>query len=365
MPTNEPEASALPLTRRQLRELAARQQAVQDVAEETVPEDAAGFEAPLKAAELATGAIPVVTDAAAEDPFEAAARALNFTGEASVRRSAARPQAKRATSHVAPKRRGMRGIATAAVSVGAMGGIVLLAFGMTTPLGATASGAEQSMTVTASADQSLPKDEIQAFVVSSDVANAEVQRADGYSASALFQVGDASGINTAGAFYENDISADIQYPIAVGTGMSSGYGYRWGALHEGIDLTPGEGAPVQAVADGVVRVATEAGGAYGVNVYIDHIIDGELVTTHYAHMEYGSLLVEAGDVVHVGQQIGSVGNTGRSYGAHLHFEVIIDGSTIDPAPWLEANANRHYSEEEQEEAAAGLKELEDGEIASQ
>jgi murein DD-endopeptidase MepM/ murein hydrolase activator NlpD len=98
---------------------------------------------------------------------------------------------------------------------------------------------------------------------------------------------------------------------------------------------------VQSIADGTVRIATESGGNYGVTVYIDHMIDGQLITSHYAHMQYGSLRVVAGQKVKVGDIIGKVGNTGRSYGAHMHFELIVDGSTIDPQPWLYENAGRY------------------------
>jgi murein DD-endopeptidase MepM/ murein hydrolase activator NlpD len=122
--------------------------------------------------------------------------------------------------------------------------------------------------------------------------------------------------------------------------MSYGYGMRSGRLHEGIDFVPGNGAPIQAIADGTVRIATEQGGAFGVTVYIDHVIDGSVITSHYSHMQYGSLQVKAGDTVKVGDIVGKTGNTGRSYGAHLHFELIVNGTTIDPMPWLRENAGR-------------------------
>ena len=104
---------------------------------------------------------------------------------------------------------------------------------------------------------------------------------------------ETAGIDTAGAFFTNDPTANIQWPFAAGTSMSYGYGMRSGRLHAGIDFTPGSGAPIQAIADGTVRVATESGGGYGVTVSIDHVIDGEVITSHYAHMQYGSLRVTA------------------------------------------------------------------------
>jgi len=201
--------------------------------------------------------------------------------------------------------------------------------------------ASTSLVTAAAADAAgSAKDEIQAFVAPSDVQNAPLTRNDDYSTVSLVEVAAEQGINYSGEVFTNDPDAAIQWPFMVGVGMSYGYGMRSGRLHEGIDFTPGNGAPIQAIADGVVRTATEQGGAYGVTVYIDHVIDGQTITSHYAHMQYGSLQVKAGDRVTVGTVIGKTGNTGRSYGAHLHFELIVNGTTIDPMPWLRANAGR-------------------------
>ncbi|MGX9348950.1 M23 family metallopeptidase [Microbacterium sp. KNMS] len=363
-----------PLTRRRLRELASA-----TPAPEIIHDGDADFGEPLKVAEQvassapATGAIPTAED----DEFLAAARALHFTGETPVSVAPAAeapepaPEAPAQEAHVAP-RRGLafRRVATAAASIGAMGVIGLLAVGMTTPLGALAQGgaanAAATVSIAAGSDaQDLEDEEIQAFVASSEVQNADVTRAQGYSAETLPTLASADGISTAGAFFTNDASADIQWPFAVGTSMSSGYGPRWGRMHEGVDFTPGDGAPVQAIADGVVRIATESGGAYGVTVYIDHVIDGQVVTSHYAHMQYGSLKVTQGQRVETGDVVGLTGNTGRSYGAHMHFEIIINGKTTDPLPWLQEHANTRYSKEEEAAAEAALTDLLGSEITAE
>jgi murein DD-endopeptidase MepM/ murein hydrolase activator NlpD len=92
------------------------------------------------------------------------------------------------------------------------------------------------------------------------------------------------------------------------------------------------------VADGTVRIATQAGGDYGVTVVVDHVIDGKLVSTRYAHMQYNSLRVTAGQTVSVGDVIGRVGSTGKATGPHLHFEVLLDGTThVDPMAWMESH----------------------------
>lgn len=135
----------------------------------------------------------------------------------------------------------------------------------------------------------------------------------------------------------------VQWPVPASTTMTSGYGYRscsgCSEDHKGIDLTPGSGYPIQSVADGVVVLAEEDSGGLGVHVVVEHVIDGERVQTVYGHMLNGSMTVSAGQTVSRGEQIGQVGNTGSSTGAHLHFEVIIDDVQINPLPWLMTHAN--------------------------
>ena len=115
--------------------------------------------------------------------------------------------------------------------------------------------------------------------------------------------------------------------------VTSAFGLRsdplTGALrqHHGQDLGAPEGTPVLAAAEGTVRFAGKRGG-YGNVVILQHA-DG--TETRYAHCR--DLGVREGDVVGAGQEIASVGSTGRSTGPHLHFEVRRDGSPIDPATW--------------------------------
>jgi murein DD-endopeptidase MepM/ murein hydrolase activator NlpD len=114
-----------------------------------------------------------------------------------------------------------------------------------------------------------------------------------------------------------------------GTGrLTSGYGRRWGRLHAGIDLAAGSGAVIRAAAAGTVRSAGTEGG-YGRAIRIVHS-DG--TETLYAHNS--SLLVSSGEKVKAGQQIAREGSSGNVTGAHLHFEVRINGVPVDPAAWL-------------------------------
>jgi murein DD-endopeptidase MepM/ murein hydrolase activator NlpD len=123
--------------------------------------------------------------------------------------------------------------------------------------------------------------------------------------------------------------------------ISSGFGPREKACnacstyHDGVDFTPGYETPVTAASAGVVIVAEYSGGL-GVHVIIR---DEGGTDAYYGHMIDGSLKVKAGDVVTQGQEIGNVGSTGTSTGAHLHFGLKVDGAFIDPVPFLERYAH--------------------------
>ena len=115
--------------------------------------------------------------------------------------------------------------------------------------------------------------------------------------------------------------------------VTSPYGHRSLGYHRGIDIS-GANASGSLVVAGASGTVTEAGwstGGYGNYVIINH---GNGVETLYAHMLDNSLMVSAGDFVQKGQTIGRVGNTGYSFGAHLHFEVRINGNRLNPAPYL-------------------------------
>jgi Peptidase family M23 len=111
--------------------------------------------------------------------------------------------------------------------------------------------------------------------------------------------------------------------------FTSGFGYRWGVLHAGIDIANAIGTPIYAVADGVViDVGPTAG--YGAWVKLRHA-DGTV--TLYGHVN--TWLVTKGERVMAGDQIATMGNRGNSTGPHCHFEVLLNGTNrIDPVPWL-------------------------------
>lgn len=116
--------------------------------------------------------------------------------------------------------------------------------------------------------------------------------------------------------------------------VSSPYGPRWGTFHGGIDLSTGTyGSTIVAAASGTVVTATNGGSGYGTHVIIDH---GNGMSTVYAHMIYDSIVVSVGQYVSGGQPLGKMGATGYATGPHLHFEVRINGTKVNPAPYIGA-----------------------------
>lgn len=110
--------------------------------------------------------------------------------------------------------------------------------------------------------------------------------------------------------------------------VSSGFGMRSSGMHEGIDIAKGGTVPIYAAADGTV-IKSEYSPSYGNVVYISHSIGGQQWTTVYAHMSSRAV---SGGSVSKGQFLGNMGNTGRSSGQHLHFE-------LHKGPWNAGKTN--------------------------
>jgi murein DD-endopeptidase MepM/ murein hydrolase activator NlpD len=130
----------------------------------------------------------------------------------------------------------------------------------------------------------------------------------------------------------------VRKPLEGELDMSSGFGVRTDpftrspALHTGLDLLSDTGEPVHATANGKVTAAGWSGG-YGKAIDIDH---GNGFSTRYGHLS--SIEVRVGQTVRIGQVIGKVGSTGRSTGAHLHYETRLWGEAVDPEKFLRAGA---------------------------
>ena len=116
--------------------------------------------------------------------------------------------------------------------------------------------------------------------------------------------------------------------------VTSRFGYRKSpfgsakAMHKGLDIAAPTGMPIMATAAGII-ISSDYQGYYGQTIVIDH---GQGLITRYAHMS--KLLVKRGDRVERGKVIGQVGSTGRTTGAHLHYEVVLNGVPVNPEKYI-------------------------------
>lgn len=150
------------------------------------------------------------------------------------------------------------------------------------------------------------------------------------------QAAQNSGNSGGGSSYvppviDNVVSGNGQFTNPCPAGyVSSTFGYRDfdSSFHKGLDLAAPEGTPTYAAADGVVLIAGWSDSA-GNWIVIDH---GNGFVGKYMH--HSGLLVSAGQTVTKGQPIGLVGNTGNSFGAHLHFQLELNGAPVDPQAYF-------------------------------
>jgi murein DD-endopeptidase MepM/ murein hydrolase activator NlpD len=124
--------------------------------------------------------------------------------------------------------------------------------------------------------------------------------------------------------------APFDMPVRAPHRMTSGFGTRWGRLHAGTDFAAPIGTPVYSTADGVVIEAGWRSG-YGRLIRIQHEFG---IETRYAHLNV--IRVNVGQRVSRGERIGDIGNSGRSTGPHLHYEVRVGGQPVDPMIYIRA-----------------------------
>ena len=136
----------------------------------------------------------------------------------------------------------------------------------------------------------------------------------------------------------------VQWPTALHTKISDGYGARvspcdgCSSMHLAVDFDAGRGAEVRSMAAGVVvKIGTPATSSLGNFVTIEHEIDGKTIASVYGHLQDASIPLQVGDNVTVGQLVGLVGSTGATTGPHLHFELWVGGSNVNPIVWLRAH----------------------------
>lgn len=128
----------------------------------------------------------------------------------------------------------------------------------------------------------------------------------------------------------------LRYPFDQQVALTDGFGYRSAPVagfHNAQDLDAGDGATIRIIGDGIV---TKAGSAdwCGFALEVQHKVDGEDVSSLYCHMQTGSHNYQVGDVVSAGDEAGRVGNTGQSFGAHLHLVLRVNGEPVDPLPFI-------------------------------
>jgi len=149
-----------------------------------------------------------------------------------------------------------------------------------------------------------------------------------------------AGLSTAATAVDDDVpvaSGDWGYPLAGAYSKGRGFGFNpvngcsyCSTDHQGYDMAQGCGATVYAAGPGEVITAGVYQG-YGNTVRIDH---GDGIVTLYGHMQWDSLRVTVGQQVTAGTPVGAEGNTGKSFGCHLHFELRKSGTPVDPQPFM-------------------------------
>lgn len=136
----------------------------------------------------------------------------------------------------------------------------------------------------------------------------------------------ATGVNNTG----KKISLGINIIKPVSGVVTSRFGGRWGSTHKGVDIGASKGTSIKAAASGTVIVSSNGyNGGYGNYIIISH---GNGIETVYGHCS--ALYAKVGQKVSQGQSIAAVGNTGRSYGNHLHFEIRINGVAQNPQNYV-------------------------------
>ena len=184
---------------------------------------------------------------------------------------------------------------------------------------AVIAGGSSTAADTTNATADANRDDVQTFASPSTIAAAPIVR-DSFQ---IEQVQQQVVITAAG------VTGILEVFPANGP-INDGFGYRGTEFHGGIDIMAPEGSAIVAASPGTVE-SVSYGGGWGRHVIIDH---GNGITTLYGHMIEGSEAVTAGQWVAAGTLLGSVGSTGYSTFPHLHFEVYVFDTRVDPAPWL-------------------------------
>lgn len=132
-------------------------------------------------------------------------------------------------------------------------------------------------------------------------------------------------------------SSKVRYPFDQEVVLTDGFGYRTAPVeqfHDAQDMAAPHGTPIRAIASGVVIEAGFANDGCGFGLKLQHLVDGQTLTSRYCHMAESSHSYQIGDVINIGDPAGQVGNTGMSFGPHLHLALRLNGEPIDPMPYF-------------------------------
>ncbi|MEV8339436.1 MULTISPECIES: M23 family metallopeptidase [Leucobacter] len=134
--------------------------------------------------------------------------------------------------------------------------------------------------------------------------------------------------------------SSVRYPFDEQWPNTDSFGYRTepvAQFHDAQDIGAPGGTSIRAIASGVVLEAGFATDGCGFGLKLQHNINGQDLTSRYCHMEANSHSYQVGDTVKIGDEAGRVGNTGMSFGPHLHLALRLNGEPIDPLPYIQAN----------------------------
>ncbi|NEM91052.1 M23 family metallopeptidase [Galbitalea soli] len=284
-------------------------------------------------------------------------RELREQSSPKARKAAARAQRerekRRARLRVADVPR--KSIAKRLIPVGALGFAAALMFATSLPAsallspGAVAAAATETAAkaVTATGGTTAAGGQVLAPVSATGEAAAVPLADDGISVMSYAEVQKLNYTFATGSVaYTVNNSGPIRWPFPVAVPLGDLFGPRaapcagCSTFHHGIDFQPGDGAPIYAIAAGVVSQVDHYDASLGNVVYITHTIGGQQITSLYGHMQEGSSSLKVGQKVAEGDLVGLVGSTGESSGPHLHLGILEGGPTgppINPLPWLIAH----------------------------
>lgn len=133
----------------------------------------------------------------------------------------------------------------------------------------------------------------------------------------------------------------LRYPFDQEVLLTDDFGYRSAPVegfHDAQDMAAGGGTPIRIVGDGMITEAGWASDGCGFSLKVQHRVAGQDVTSRYCHMQVNSNSWQVGQTVQSGDQAGLVGNTGLSFGNHLHLAVRVENQPVDPLPFIAMNS---------------------------